>query len=391
MCAESDPLTAFLSLIPYADRQRAALAILKLRKYLHEQIDKVAPFGRPATVVRSLKQIFIHTPISLRRSLKEKIFIALKKSMESSEALAIFAILLSIIEVCSLRNSDRCDLEKDDILAGLSSLNPIIDSISQTIISRHSNILSCRAWVVAMLVYTYRQCLIWCSHQDCLDLGKKSLDELVPMDSIFYSSPSVPKLLRVALNCQRNGSSLPAAKENYSFMELLILSAFSDNTFSLIAENSEANFLENKFDALCNALKTTVVPKVAATPRSLSSLGEIQGSLESLDLSKVRDNLQLTERLILDNVPLRGDFKQTCKMMIQNAPAVMISVSKKMDSASEISDDLKSLYSQLFCGFLHVWIYALEKRLIFEDMPQSYLYLCAFVNIRFQVSSSTWY
>ncbi|KAM7541720.1 hypothetical protein Aperf_G00000002668 [Anoplocephala perfoliata] len=384
MPVESDPLTDFLALVPYADRQRTASAIVKLRKDLHEQIDHMAPFTRPAAIIRSLKKIFTHTPISLRRSLKEKIFIALTKSLESSEVLAIFAILLSIIEVCSFRNADRCDLEKDDILTSLSSLNPIIDSISQTIISRHSNLLSCRAWVVAMLVYTYRQCLIWCSHQDCLDLHEKNLDELIPMDAAFYSSPSVPKLLRIALNCQRNNSSPPATKENYSLIELLMLSAFSDNTSSLIMEHSEVNFLENELDTLCTALKATAVPKVVPSPRSLPSLEELQASFDLLDPSKVRDNLQLIEFLILDNVPLLGDFKQSCKMMIQNAPAVMISVLRKMDAASEISDDLKSLYSQLFCGFLRVWIHALEKRLIFEDMPQSYLYLCAFVNIRFQ-------
>lgn len=385
MCSAADPLTAFLALLPYADRKSAAVAIVKIRKDLREQIENTASFNRPATLIRTLKPIFTHLPITLRRSLKEKIFNALELSMESSEALAIFTILLSIIETCSLRNSDRCDLEKDDILKSLYSLVPILNNISQSVISRNTNLLSCRAWVVAMLVYTYRQCLIWCFHQDCLDLTQENLDKLVPMDSFYYSSPSVPEVLRIALDCQRNNKPPPSTKHVYSFHELLMLSAFSDHTSNFILGDIRSNFLENRVDGLCIALKIGTSEKIHSKRQSLPPLEEIHKSIESKDLSKIVENLRLIERHILDNVPLQGDFKQSCKEMIQYAPVILDVVTRKMDETPEIPDNLKSLYSSLLCGFLRVWIYALEKRLLLEETPQSYLYLSCFMNIRFQV------
>ncbi|VDN97964.1 unnamed protein product, partial [Rodentolepis nana] len=383
MCAEVDPLTAFLALIPFADRKRATVTILKVRKYLNEQIENTASFSRPATLIRNLKPIFTHLPITLRRSLKEKLFTALEQSLESSEALAVFTILLSIIETYSIRNSDRCDLEKDDIFNSLSSLIPILNNISQSILSRNTNLLSCRAWVVAMLVYTYRECLIWYSRQDCLDLTKEGLDEVVPIESVFYDSPSVPKILRIALDCQRTNKPPPSTDFNYSFYDLLLLSAFSDHASNFIFENTASNFPENRFDESCNSLKLPVSVKVHSKCQSLLTLQEVQKSIESKDLMKIRGNLELIERYILDNVPLQGDFKQICKEMIKSALVIMDTMMRRMEEI-EVPNDLFSLYTGLLCGFLRVWIHCLERRLVLQEIPQSYLYLCCFMNIRYQ-------
>nr|CUU97823.1 hypothetical transcript [Hymenolepis microstoma] len=99
---------------------------------------------------------------------------------------------------------------------------------------------------------------------------------------------------------------------------------------------------------------------------------------------KIRENLELIDRYILDNVPLQGDFKQICKEMIKNAPVILDTVMRKMEEIEEVPSDLRSLYSGLLCGFLRVWIHALERRLVLEEIPQSYFYLSCFMNIRYQ-------
>lgn len=392
MCSDSDPLTEFLSLVPYGDRKLATLTILSLRSKLNEQIDLNASITRPLSQIKRLKQIFVHTPISLRRSLRSKILAALEQCMESSEALAVFALLLVIIETNSLRNSDRSDLEAADILNCLPSLNSIISRLTQDFLSQRTNLLSLRAWTIVMLVYSYRQCLIWSFRQDCLDLEETSLQDRVPLDSELYSSPSVPKLLKIALDCQANNLLAPTPNEGYLLSDLLLVSAFSDVTVKYVQQhdrNGAYNVLENHFDSTCPSLKPTVYLKAHTSRKFLPSSTEVHDSLVSADLSKVQEYLKIVERQILDNPPPNGDMKQICKELILGAPAILLQAAGELDGNSEPSEDCKSMYCNFLCGFLHVWIYALEKRLTLEDIPQSYLYLCGFTNIRFQVFLSS--
>ncbi|KAL5967497.1 hypothetical protein TSMEX_004730 [Taenia solium] len=369
MCSDPDPLIEFLSLVPCGDRKLATSIIIDLRSQLNEQIDLSASINGPLNQIQRLKQIFMHTPISLRRSLRSKILAAFDQCMESSEALAVFVILLVIIETNSLRNSDRSDLETADILSCLPSLNSIISKVTQNFQSQRTNLLSLRAWAIVMLVYSYRQCLIWSFRQDCLDLEETPLQERIPLNSELCSSPSVPKLLKMALDCQVN------------------ISAFSDITVKYVRQhdkNDTFNILENHFDSTCPSLKPTVHPKAHTNLKFLPSTTEVHDSLASSDLLKVREYLQIVERRILDNPPLHGDMKQICKELIFGAPAILLQTASELDGNSEPSEDCKSMYCSFLCGFLHVWIYALEKRLILEDIPQSYLYLCGFTNVRFQ-------
>ncbi|VDK32707.1 unnamed protein product [Taenia asiatica] len=387
MCSDPDPLTEFLSLVPCGDRKLATSIIIGLRSKLNEQIDLSASIDKPLNQVQPLKQIFMHTPISLRRSLRSKILAAFDQCMESSEALAVFVILLVIIETNSLRNSDRSDLETTDILSCLPSLNSIISKATQTFQSQRTNLLSLRAWAIVMLVYTYRQCLIWSFRQDCLDLEETPLQERIPLNSELCSSPSVPKLLKIALDCQVNGILAPTPIEGYLLNDLLLVSAFSDITIKYVRqhdENDTFNRLENNFDSTCPSLKPTVHLKAHTNLKFLPSTTEVHDSLVASDLLKVKEYLQIVGRQILDNPPLHGDMKQICKELILGAPAILLQAASELDGNSEPSEDCKSMYCSFLCGFLHVWIYALEKRLILEDIPQSYLYLCGFTNVRFQ-------
>ncbi|EUB61497.1 Tubby protein [Echinococcus granulosus] len=387
MCSDSDPLTEFLSLVPYGDRKLATSAILSLRSRLNEHIDLRASINGPLHQIKRLKQIFTHTPISLRRSMRSKIMAALEQCMESSEASAVFVTLLVIIEANSLRNPDRSDLETADIVNCLPPLNSLIGKLTQTLQLQRSNLLSLRAWTIAMLVYTYRQCLIWCSRQDCLDLEELPLQERVPLDSELYSSPCVPKLLKIALDCQVNNLLVPTPKDDYLLSDLLLASAFSDSTVKYVEqhdENSVYNMLENHLDSACGALKPTTHLKVNTDLKSLPSTSDVHNSLIASNLLKVQEYLQIFERQILDNPPLHDDLKQICKELILGAPAILLQSASELDGSSETSEDCESIYCSFLCGFLHVWIYALEKRLIFEDIPQSYLYLCGFTNVKFQ-------
>ncbi|KAL5107453.1 hypothetical protein TcWFU_002452 [Taenia crassiceps] len=307
--------------------------------------------------------------------------------MESSEALAVFVVLLVIIETNSLRNSDRSDLETADILSCLPSLNSIISKLTQTFQSQRTNLLSLRAWTIVMLVYSYRQCLIWSFRQDCLDLEETPLQERIPLVPELYSSPSVPKLLKIALDCQVNNLLVPTPPEGYLFNDLLLVSAFSDITAKYVQKhdkNDVYNALENHFDPACPSLEPTVHLKVHTNPDFLPSSAEVHDSLVSSDPQRVQEYLRIVERQILDNPPLHGELKQICKEFILGAPVVLLQAASELDGNSEPSEDCKSMYSSFLCGFLRVWIYALEKRLILEDIPQSYLYLCGFTNLRFQ-------
>lgn len=387
MCSSSDPLADFINLIPYNDRHLTSSTIMKLRSLLNEQIDSNAPIGGPLNLIKNLKPVFMHTPISLRSSLRSKICTALEQCLDTSEASAALTLVLSIMETSTLRNSDRCDLEKDDILSNIPCLNSIISKITETFQDQRVNLLSLRAWIIAMLVYTYRQCLIWCYHQDCIDFNDKPLEDIVPLAPEVSVSPCVPKLLKVALECQINNRRPPIPNRDYSLNDLLLLSAFSDSTIKFVKLPSQGevyNRLENNLDN-CSSLHVTAHLKIPTARKSLPPIEELRESLISLDLIRVRKNLELVESYIIDNVSPKDDFKQLCKEMIQGAPAIILSASSKLDENADGSEDSRSLYGSIFCGFLHVWIYALEKRLIFEDMSQSYLYLCAFMNIRFQV------
>ena len=387
MCSASDPLAEFINLIPSNDRHLISSTVMKLRSLLSEQIDSNSSISGPLGLIKRLKPVFLRTPISLRRSLRMKIFTALEQCINSSEASAVLTVLLSIIETNTLRNSDRCDLERDDILEHISDLNLIVAKLIDILKSQRINLLSLRAWIIAMLVHTYRQCVIWCYHQDCINFNDNSLEDIVPLDPEMYTSPCVPKLLKVALECQVNNLPPPIPNGDYLLNDLLLLSAFSDGTIKLVRQHNRDkvyNRLENDLD-YCSSLKPVAHLEIPATRKFLPTMEEVRESLTSLDLLKVRKHLELIGRHILDNVPPQDDLKVLCKELIQGAPAIMLSASSKLDENANITEDCKSLYSSIFCGFLRVWIYALERRLIFEDMSQSYLYLCAFTNIRFQV------
>ncbi|VDM30366.1 unnamed protein product [Hydatigera taeniaeformis] len=387
MCSDSDPLTGFLLLVPYGDRKLATSTILNLRSKLNDQIELKGSVIGPLQQIKCLKQIFAHTPISLRRSMKSKIFAALEQCVQSSEALAVLAILLVIIETNTLRNSDRSDLEVADIVNTLPTLNSVVSKITQDFLAHRTNLLSLRAWTIVMLVYAYRQCLVWGSHQDCLDLEEASLQERVPLDAEIVSSPSVPKLLKIAFDCQVNNRPPLIPVEGYLLNDLLLVSAFSDSTEKYVRRQDENvcyNMLENRFDSICSSLKPAIHFKASENIDTLPPIAELHNFLRSLDLVKVQKYLQIVERRILDDPPPSDDMKQICKELILGAPTILLQAVGEIDEGSESSADCKSIYCSFLCGFLRVWIYALERRLILEVVPQSYLYLCGFINVRFQ-------
>lgn len=388
MDSPADPLTAFLSFIPYGGRQKTATIIIKLRKALKEHIDSSGSVLDPLRQITALKSVFTHIPITLRRPLRKKALEAIEKCIECPEAVSIFVLLLSILELSTIRNSDRCDLESTDICKCIPSVNSLVNSLSNSFDFERINLLSLRAWAVATLVYTYRQCIIWCYHQDCIDFEEHSLETRVPLGPEIRMSASLPKLLAVALDCQITGTAPPVPKGGHLLSDLLMASAFSDITKNMAfytANSLPVNQLENNFDRFCAVQMFSQQIESIESSSAVPTLSAVKDALTRSDFPGIEQFLRIVGRKLLDNVHLTNEFKETCKVFIRSAPIVLMSSYFKVDTQEE-SAGKKAIYCSLYCEFLRLWIYVLDKRLVLDELPQSYLYLGGFMNAGFQVS-----
>uniref|UniRef100_A0A5K3F7X8 Uncharacterized protein n=1 Tax=Mesocestoides corti TaxID=53468 RepID=A0A5K3F7X8_MESCO len=206
-----------------------------------------------------------------------------------------------------------------------------------------------------------------------------------PMPHLVLSS-RLSRLKRTAIR-RASGSPPPTPQSKYLLSELVLASAFSDGTIKLVQQCSNFelyNPLENEFDSSCASLHSKVERKTTSNHKSFLSHQDVQSALMTSDLLKIQETVKSIEGSILDNAPLTEDFKLICKVTIQNAPAILLTAANKLNESTDASDEIRSIYCSLFCGFLRVWIYALERRLVFAEIPQSYLYLCGFANARFQ-------
>lgn len=358
---------------------------MKLRSRLKEQIETDCQFAEPLQRIKHLQGIFTHIPLTLRTAMKTKIFEAIEGCAESPEAVAIFVILLHVLELSTIRNADRCDLESADIMSCLPRVNSLVSSLTNAFLAQRCNLLSLSSWCIGVLVYTYRQCLIWCFHQDCVEFSDITLEGRVPLDPEILTSPSLPHLVGDLLNCQSQNVPPPVPKGNYSLLELVLASAFSNFTRLQVKSGSKKGQnkpLENKFDLFCSSKHMNLQSQNHEQSSLPLCCDAVHDAFVKLDLERIAEHLKIVERKILDNVQLTGDFKQVCKECIQSAPTTLITAANQIKGKAKGSE---SLYCALFCGFLRLWIYALDRRLVIEDIPQSYLYLSGFVNARFQV------
>lgn len=380
-------LQRFLVALPADKRRHVSFILSNLRKHMQDVIPIKAPVKRYVSLLHDLSDAFSLVPLHMRKNMKSYLLDGLTASLPTSSiSFSVFAICLCIIELSALRNVDRLDLEGLDVQDTVSRLNStLLPKLSNHILAQRTNVPNLFAWALCILVFSFQACGEWicanhycstacASPRDILQFNRKALDH-----------PSVPVVMKVVLCLQRKRSPFPVPPKPYSLFDLLFSCAVSGNHALLEASHSSSR------------VDLSVCPlEDSEPPASQSTFGTFPNHINGYSHpSNLEDIMNLTPDTLLKRLE-SGDAEQVVSYLRSLKHAVMqpsgdrdylarhhvttlrCTTQLLVRMHSESAPDY-SAYESAYCLLVQLWSQATEQRTLLQSLPQSYLWLAAFM------------